>query len=88
MSRSVVWTRRAVKDLERADRSDHDRISSAIDGYAETDSGDVRRLVNVHPARYRLRVGNWRIIFTIDHPHYQAGAIVILRVLPRDKAYR
>ncbi len=88
MSRNVVWTRPALKDVERPDRSERERINSAIDDLAETDSGDVKRLVNVHPPRYRLRVGRWRIIFTLEHPQHQSGVLVILRVLQRDKAYR
>ena len=88
MSRSVVWTRPALKDFERPDRSTRERINNAIDDFAETDAGDVRRLVNVHPPRYRLRVGNWRILFTLEHPQHQSGVLVILRVPQRDKAYR
>jgi mRNA-degrading endonuclease RelE of RelBE toxin-antitoxin system len=68
MSRNVVWTRPALKDVERQDRVTRDRINAAIDAFAETDSGDVRRLVNVHPPRYRLRVGDWRVLFTLEHP--------------------
>jgi mRNA-degrading endonuclease RelE of RelBE toxin-antitoxin system len=88
MSRNVDWTRPALKELAHAGRSDRERIISAVDKFAETDTGDVRRLVDSHPPRYRLRVGTWRIIFTTDHPQHQPGVMVVLRVLPRDKAYR
>ena len=88
MTREVVWTRPALKDLERVDGADRRRLTGAINVFAETEIGDVKRLVDVHPPRYRLRVGNFRIIFTLAHPQYRPGAIVVLRVLPRDKAYR
>jgi mRNA-degrading endonuclease RelE of RelBE toxin-antitoxin system len=88
MNREVVWTRPALKDLERLDGADRKRLTNVINGFAETENGDVRRLVDVHPPRYRLRVGSFRIIFTLAHPQYRPGAVVVLRVLPRDKAYR
>jgi len=88
MSRDIAWTRPALKDLERLDRQSRDRVASALAAFGEDGSGDVRRLVDVQPARYRLRVGSLRVIFTQTHPNYPSGAIVILRVLPRDKAYR
>jgi mRNA-degrading endonuclease RelE of RelBE toxin-antitoxin system len=37
------------------------------------------------PPEYRLRVGPWRVRFRVDR---KAGALVVLRVLPRGKAYR
>jgi mRNA-degrading endonuclease RelE of RelBE toxin-antitoxin system len=88
MNREVVWTRRALKDLDRLDSADRKRLTSAINVFAETEIGDVRRLVDVQPPRYRLRVGNFRIIFTLAHPQYRPDAMVVLRILPRDKAYR
>jgi len=88
MSRDVAWTRPALKDLERLDRPGRERVVSAIKSFAEDGTGDVRRLVDVQPARFRLRVGNSRVIFTLAHPNHPPDAVVILRVLPRDKAYR
>ena len=68
MSRSVFWTRRALKDLERTSLSERERIEMAINDFATFDRGDVRRLVNVDPPRFRLRVGTWRVILTLEHP--------------------
>jgi mRNA-degrading endonuclease RelE of RelBE toxin-antitoxin system len=88
MSRVVFWTRRALKDLERTGRSERERIDTAINDFATFDTGDIRRLVNVNPPRFRLRVGTWRVILTLEHPHHPSGELVVVRVLPRDKAYR
>ena len=35
--------------------------------------------------RYRLRVGDWRVLFEYDHAGH---VLIILRVLPRGNAYR
>ena len=44
---------------------------------------DVKHLTDVEPPEYRLSIGAYRVRF------YDLGdAIEILRVLPRDKAYR
>jgi len=44
--------------------------------------GDVKKLTNFTP-EYRLRVGNYRVLFEIEDTN-----IVIYRVKPRDKAYQ
>lgn len=46
--------------------------------------GDVRRLAGPPPIRYRLRVGDWRLIFRRDE---RAGWL-ILSVRHRRDAYR
>lgn len=53
--------------------------------FAETGRGDVVKLGGVKPPAYRLRAGEWRIIFDWDQT---AGVIVVLRVANRRDAYR
>jgi mRNA-degrading endonuclease RelE of RelBE toxin-antitoxin system len=43
------------------------------------------RLHGVVPLEWRLRTGSYRIRFHLDFP---TGTLEVLRVLPRDKAYR
>jgi mRNA interferase RelE/StbE len=45
-------------------------------------AGDVKKLTNFTP-EYRLRVGNYRVLFEIENE-----SIVIYRVKSRDKAYQ
>jgi mRNA-degrading endonuclease RelE of RelBE toxin-antitoxin system len=80
----VIWARRATRDLERVDDLMRQRIVSAIELMATSGAGDIRRLADVKPPEFRLRVGQWRVRFTYG----EAQTVVILRVLPRDKAYR
>jgi mRNA interferase RelE/StbE len=60
------------------------RIMAAIEGYAEDDLGDVRKLAG-RVDEYRLRVGDWRIVFRLE----DGGRVMaISRVLNRRDAYR
>lgn len=83
MNRRVEWTKRALKEAARLDVITRQRILSAIRNLCEENHGDVRRLKGVDEV-YRLRVGDWRIIFS-----YQDDlAVVIHRVRPRGDAYK
>lgn len=82
MTREIQWDPRARKDVSGLDRVVAERVHSAIARLAEG-IGDVRRLAGIEPPLHRLRVGDWRVLFRLD-----GETIVILRVLPRDKAYR
>jgi mRNA-degrading endonuclease RelE of RelBE toxin-antitoxin system len=56
----------------------------AVDRFAASGQGDVRPLAGPED-RWRLRVGDWRVIFSYDA---DTGEFLISRVLPRDRAYR
>jgi mRNA interferase RelE/StbE len=84
VSRKLNWSRRAVRDLQRMDRQVAERARAAARRFAETEQGDVRRL-HGSDSEWRLRVGDWRVIFEFDDV---AQAILVLHVLPRGRAYR
>jgi mRNA interferase RelE/StbE len=44
-------------------------------------AGDVKRLTN-HSPEYRLRVGDWRVLFDVD-----ADTVLIRHVSHRSRAY-
>lgn len=79
-----VFTARARRDLKRLDPPVQRRVAAALDTFVAGDPprGDVRKLA---AGEWRLRVGDWRVRFDRDE---QARAIVVLRVLPRGRAYR
>lgn len=85
MSLGVVWQARAEKDLGRLDVGVQRRVIAAVTSFADSERGDIVRLAGLHPPEYRLRVGDWRVRFRIDR---DAARLRVLRVLPRDKAYR
>lgn len=87
MTDSKPWTveyePRAIKDLRRLDRPIRERIVNAIDRLAAHDpSADVKRLRDM--PLYRLRVGDWRVLFSQDGDRL---IVMIVRVLPRGRAY-
>lgn len=85
MSWRIVWSPGAVRDFGKLARPARQRVSDTLRRYAETEQGDVVRLRDVVPPEWRLRVGDFRVRFRLDFP---AGTLEVLRVLPRDKAYR
>ena len=84
MNWRVIWSERARRDLRRLDPSVTQRVMRAIERLAEAGIGDVRRL-HGYESQWRLRVGAWRVLFTMDPA---SGFLVIVRVLPRGSAYR
>lgn len=84
MSRRVEWAKRAVKEVVRLDKPTRNRIVAAVEALATTHQGDVRRLEGRDDESFRLRVGDWRVIFSFQGD----GGLLVLRVRPRGDAYK
>lgn len=72
---------RALKDLRKLDKQISKRIVDRIEDLTKGLSGDVKKLTD-HSPQYRLRVGDFRILFDIE-----GDAIQIQRVVNRREAY-
>ncbi len=84
--RRVDFTRNAQRDLRRLDPQIRQRLLAGIKGLRlDPPQGDIKRLAGVDPAEWRLRIGDWRVRFTIDPNQHH---VIIKRVLPRGRAYR
>jgi len=83
MGREIRLTGPAKKDLAGLPASDQAAVLAALERMAD-DPGrsDIAKLRG-QDAEWRLRVGRWRVRFVLD-----AATIDVLRVLPRDRAYR
>ena len=79
-----VLTGRARRDLKQLDPPVRRRIMAALDKLvvADVHPREVRKLTS---GEWRLRVGDWRIRFDRDRGEQ---LIIVLRVLPRGRAYR
>jgi mRNA interferase RelE/StbE len=80
----IRWTDRALKDVAPLDRRTRERIVVAIERLAASRQGNIRRLQGSKSEILRLRVGDWRVLFSQE----QDIAILVRRVLPRGSAYQ
>jgi mRNA interferase RelE/StbE len=81
---TVQWQPAAIRDLVAMDRQMAQRVRDTVRRYAETGQGSVKRLQGV-TRQWRLRVGDWRALFTLDDANRM---MIVQRVLPRGGAYR
>ena len=83
---SVEFTEEALQNLRRYPKPDQTRILDRIERLAVDPerTPNVKRLVEFDVA-YRLRVGNYRVLFDRDDA---IRVIDIIDILPRGSAYR
>lgn len=79
MALNIQITKSAVKSLKRLDKQTRERIK---DGIYKLPSGDIKKLQG-YDNYYRLRVGDYRIIYKSD-----GNTIIISDILPRGAAYK
>ncbi len=79
---AVYFKPSARKALEKLPRQDQVRIAEKIDRLAAGDHVDLKKLADP-PNSYRLRVGDYRILFTLIR-----GDATIYRIAHRKEAYR
>ena len=81
--REVEWTETALEDMAALDKGIARRVKQAVERFADTGAGNVKRLQGIDPPEYRLRVGDYRVRFHLDDETVQ-----VLRVRNRREAYR
>jgi mRNA interferase RelE/StbE len=69
--------------MEGLDRGTARRVKAAVERFAETGVGNVKKLQGIDPPEYRLRVGDWRVRFELE-----SETVRVLRVRDRKDAYR
>jgi mRNA-degrading endonuclease RelE of RelBE toxin-antitoxin system len=81
--KKIVITPQAKTDVRRIDRETAMRILAALDRFARTSEGDIKKLQG-DSGELRLRVGDYRVRFNEEPP----GTILVHAVLHRSEAYR
>jgi len=83
MRYEVIWAETAVRELEKMDRKVAKRIIDRVEAIKENPFRFVKKLVDL--PFYSLRVGDYRVILSID-----AGKLVIfvVHVGHRSKVYK
>ena len=83
MNYTVDLKPRAIKDLKHLQKQDASRIADALERLQADLTGDVKKLTSFTP-EYRLRVGQFRVLFEIEN----GTQIIIYRIVHRREAYR
>jgi mRNA interferase RelE/StbE len=78
-----VWPESVRAELRGIDRDSAMRILVALTNYGESGVGDIKTLSGEWDGYFRLRAGDFRVIFQIT-----PDAIVIVRVRHRSDVYR
>lgn len=84
MNRKIEWAKRAQKRLARLDRPMQKRVLDAIDLLVEEGRGDVRRFEGSPDMDYRLRIGDWRVLFS----YLDDGTLLIHELGSRGDIYK
>ncbi len=81
--REVVYSKHAIRTLNRMPANEARRIRSKVLHYAEDPASLANNVKKLKDSRYyRLRIGDWRVIFGED------GTVVdVIRVAARGEAY-
>jgi len=78
----IQFKPRAVRDIERLPSRIQAQVLARIEEMSNDLKGDVKRLTNFTP-EYRLRVGDYRVLFEVEKE-----TIVIYRIRHRREVYR
>ncbi len=85
MSYTVELTPGARRTLRKLDPPVQRRIAARIDALAESPRPDgVVKLAGVEPPVYRVREGDWRIVYQIEDDRL---VVVVVRVGHRSEVY-
>ena len=81
----VQYDPKALKELAKLDKSAARRIVRAVDALTTAPRPNGARPLVGHPHLWRIRVGDYRVIYTIRNAEL---VVLVLRVAHRSGAYR
>ena len=82
MRYEIEIRKRAEKELSLCQKAEAQKIADAIFALESGLTGKIKKLTNHNP-EYRLRVGDWRVLFEVENDR-----IIIYRICHRREAYR
>ena len=86
MNYQVIVVPRAEKDLRKMPTDVIVRVKESVLALRqEPRPAGSRKLVNVSPETWRVRIGDWRVLYRIDD---QAHMVTVTNVIHRREAYR
>ena len=82
----IEWSVRSIKDMRRLSPRNRELVIDKIEQYAEDPESLANQVISLANSQYlRLRVGNYRVIFSIENG--AVAILLILRVRHRREAY-
>jgi mRNA interferase RelE/StbE len=86
MAYTIEIARPAERQLKKLDAPTRKKVSRRIDSLAkEPRPSGVVKLADVFPPIYRVREGQYRVLYTIDDDKF---IVLVVRVAHRSNAYR
>jgi mRNA interferase RelE/StbE len=79
----LVYTRRAVKDINKLEAGVRQRIGNTLLRYQKEPLKHAGKLTDSRLGAYRFRIGDYRVIFDLEDTD-----IIVLRVGHRSEIYR
>ena len=85
MAYKFVFSKTAKDDMERLDQSIKKRLKKKLEYFAACDDMSVyaKKLTNVQAGQFRIRVGDYRVIFDM-----KGSTCIVLRLQHRGDIYR
>jgi len=85
---NVLFSKTSEKQVNTLDKQTKERIRAAlkeleIDPFQQRPKADIKKLRKMSKHQFsRLRVGNYRVIYTIENTD-----VKIIKIIPREKGY-
>ena len=88
MKYTILVSKTFQKQFHSSENNVQERIISALktledDPFHSRSGTDIKKLSHTEPTKYRLRVGNYRIIYTVEEK-----TIKVIEVFKRERGYR
>ena len=88
MKYTILVSKTFQKQFHSLENNVQERIISALktledDPFHSRSGTDIKKLSHTEPTKYRLRVGNYRIIYTVEEK-----TIKVIEVFKRERRYR
>ncbi|MFN3761785.1 MAG: type II toxin-antitoxin system RelE family toxin [Anaerolineae bacterium] len=82
---NVVLTRQVEKTVRDLPDSVLRRVDRVLQELEETPIVRGSKKLSGYPNLYRIRVGDWRIVYMLDRP---AKTVLVVKIAPRGDVYR
>ncbi|MBO9371687.1 MAG: type II toxin-antitoxin system RelE/ParE family toxin [Chloroflexi bacterium] len=82
---NVVLTRQAEKAIQRLPRSILHRVDRVFQTLEENPIPTGSKKLSGHSDLYRIRVGDWRIVYVLDRTN---KTVLVVKIAPRGDVYR